>query len=115
MFRRILATTAVAIFLTTNSVVAAPEDYADYIPHNINDMELMDWTLLDDQFVAYYGEAIGRATLRIFPAPEADPRGEQAENPETSGATPAAQRAMLDLLSENLTRGNQCLGRWLHD
>lgn len=110
MFHRTIAPSAMALLLMTNSLFAAPEDYADYIPHNINDMELVDWSLLEDQLVAYYGETVGRATLRIFPAPEADPRGAQAEDPETSGATPAAQRAMLDLLSENLAVGTNALG-----
>ena len=110
MLQRIIVRSAVAVFLTTNLVMAAPEDYKNHIPHNIDGMELMDWGLLDDQLVVYYGESIGRATLRVFPAPEADPRGAQSEDPETSGATPAAQRAMLDLLSENLTLGTNALG-----
>ncbi|MFD1913782.1 hypothetical protein [Halodurantibacterium flavum] len=101
--------TALALLAATQAA-AAPEDYADYIPHNINDMELVDYALLENEFVAYYGETIGRATLRIFPAPGADANGQHAEDPPTSGETPAAQRAMLDLLSRNLSEGTNALG-----
>lgn len=109
MFRPHVTITAAAL-LMPGLLAAAPEDYADYIPHNIRDMELKDYAMGDGVFTAFYGETIGRATLRIFPAPEADPAGEMAEVPQTAGSTPAAQRAMLDLLSRNLTEGTNALG-----
>ncbi|WP_409700823.1 hypothetical protein [Yoonia sp.] len=104
MFRTSITTALLAPGLA----LAAPEDYADHVPHNIRDMELQDWSMDDDILTAFYGETIGRATLRIFPAPQADPAGAAAG--ETSGSTPAAQRAMLDLLSRNLDVGTNALG-----
>lgn len=109
MIERMLATT-VLVLMAPHTVAAAPEDYRDRIPRGIHDMELVDWTMMEDELVAYYGETIGRATLRIFPAPAADPGGEHEEEPATSGETPAAQRALLELLTRNLTEGTGALG-----
>lgn len=99
-----------ATLLATGAAFAAPEDYLDRLPQNIRDMERVEAGMVDDQLVAYYGETIGRATLRIFPAPEADPNGAGAQDGAASGVTPSAQRALFELLAANLAEGTAALG-----
>ncbi len=104
-FATALATTTIA-----TAAHATPEDYVPHLPVAIIDMELKEHGMQDGELVAYYGETIGRATLRVLGAPEADENGDEDDRSSVSGETPAAQRAMLDLLSRNLSEGTGALG-----
>lgn len=106
---RLFAATTIFV-ASTNLSFAAADKYREHLPEAVIDMKLVDSSMKDGELIAYYGETIGRATLRIFPAPAADPNGASETKTVTSGETPAAQKALLDLLSRNLTEGTGALG-----
>lgn len=109
MLRHALMTTAIA-FVGISPALAAPGDYAERLPLAIHDMELQEWDDADGEIVAYYGESIGRATLWIVPAPDADPDGHHESEAQLSGETPASQLALADWTSRNLRNGTAALG-----
>ncbi|WP_303362432.1 hypothetical protein [Paracoccus sp. (in: a-proteobacteria)] len=98
-----------ALALSAGAALAAPQDYQERLPAAIQDMELVRTEMAGEQLVAYYGETIGRATLRILPAPQADPRGAAGGDPAGTGETPSAQRALFELLAQNLEQGTNAL------
>lgn len=102
--------TALATTMIATAAAASPENYVEHLPVAVIDMELKEHGMRDGELVAYYGETIGRATLRVFKAPLADVDGDESVQSTVSGETPAAQKAMLDLLSQNLAEGTGALG-----
>jgi hypothetical protein len=73
---------AAALVLASGAAWAAPADYEDRLPQELNGMALQDAELSDDLLIAYYGQSVGRATLRIIPAPETDASGVAGAEPE---------------------------------
>lgn len=107
---RLLATVMTSTILATTAVHALPADYADRLPAAINDMQLIDSDMVDGSLVAYYGETIGRATLRIEPVIPADPNGAHESEDVRTGTSPTAQRALYQLLDANIEAGTGTLG-----
>ena len=107
---RLLATALTATSLAATVAHASPEDYADLLPGAINDMQLVESDMVDGSLVAYYGETIGRATLRIEPVLAADPNGAHEKEAVRTGTSPTAQRALYQLLDANIEAGTGALG-----
>lgn len=100
---------AAALVLASGAAWAAPADYEDRLPQELNGMALQDAELRDDLLIAYYGQSVGRATLRIIPAPEIDASGVAGDEPEVTGESAAAQRVLFQMLDQNLAAGTNAL------
>lgn len=100
---------AAALVLASGAAWAAPADYEDRLPQELNGMALQDAEVRDDLLIAYYGQSVGRATLRIIPAPEIDASGVAGAQPEVTGESAAAQRVLFQLLDQNLAAGTNAL------
>lgn len=109
MIRPMFASLAIAL-APFSAATAAPEDYQEHLPVSIHDMELKEWDITDDKLIAYYGETIGRATLWVIPAPEADPKGAHEQEAQLSGETPASQLVLMERIAKNLREGTGALG-----
>ncbi|MDF3605254.1 hypothetical protein PE067_03215 [Paracoccus sp. DMF-8] len=70
--------------LATLPLHAAPADYQDALPADVLGMTPREAKLDGDRLIVFYGETVGRATVTIAPAPDADPKGENdsADAPE---------------------------------
>lgn len=102
-----LALVASLGWLLAGSAQAAPQDYKDKLPANVLGMTVKSVRQDGDRLIAFYGETVGRATVTVSPSPEADPGGASAAS---TGATPSAQRALIQLLDLNLATGTKALG-----
>lgn len=100
---------AAALVFASGAAWAAPADYEDRLPQELNGMALQDAELRDDLLIAYYGQSVGRATLRIIPAPETDASGVAGAEPEVTGESAAAQRVLFQMLDQNLAAGTNAL------
>lgn len=110
MLFRLIAASMTSTIFAASGVHASPADYADRLPSAINDMELIESKTVQGSLVAYYGESIGRATLRIEPIIPADPKGAHESENVRSGTSPTAQRALYQLLDANIEAGTGALG-----
>ncbi len=108
MFQKILA--AGLVMLATSPLHAAPSDYQDSLPADVLGMTPREAKLDGDRLIAFYGETVGRATVTIAPAPDADPKGENESADIPEGQTPAAQLVLMQQLGQNLSRGTNALG-----
>lgn len=100
---------AAALVFASGTAWAAPADYEDRLPQELNGMALQDAELRGDMLIAYYGQSVGRATLRIIPAPETDASGVAGAEPEVTGESAAAQRVLFQMLDQNLAAGTNAL------
>jgi len=103
---------AIALFclgLTSASLaLAAPQDYQGKLPAEVEDgMTVKQATIENGKLIVFYGEGIGRATVTISPRQEADPGSARTTS---GGATPSAQRALFQLMDQNLATGTKALG-----
>lgn len=93
--------------LTIGPARAAPQDYRDKLLANVLGMTVKNVRSDDGRLVAFYGETIGRATVTISPSLAADPGGAAATG---TSPTPSAQRALMQLVDQNLATGTRALG-----
>ncbi|RJE89467.1 hypothetical protein [Paracoccus onubensis] len=98
------------VFLTAAPLYAAPRDYEDSLPADVLGMTPKEAKMDGDRLIVFYGESIGRATVTIMPAPDADPNSASANAEAPEGQTPAAQLVLTQQLSQNLSRGTNALG-----
>jgi len=102
----------VALIATTIALLSAipawavPADYKDVLPADVLGMTPKQVREEGGRLVVFYGESVGRATLTVSPAPEADPDGAEA----MEGDTPSAQRVLMQLVESNLAAGTGALG-----
>lgn len=108
MFQKTLA--AGLVMLATLPLHAAPADYQDALPADVLGMTPREAKLDGDRLIVFYGETVGRATVTIAPAPDADPKGENDSADAPEGQTPAAQVVLMQQLGQNLSRGTNALG-----
>lgn len=109
MLRAILLATAVLVFSGGPSR-SAPREYEARLPQEIIGMKLVRLKVQENELIAYYGQKIGRATLKIFPSPGAEPGSVSAASPRARGPTPAAQRALIQAVDHNLATGTKAVG-----
>lgn len=108
MFQKIII--GALALLTALPLHAAPLDYQDKLPADVLGMTPRDAKVDGDKLIVFYGETVGRATVTIAPALDADPGGFDANADAPEGQTPAAQLVLMQQLGQNLSRGTDALG-----
>ncbi len=97
--------------LSASAALADPEDFKDKLPETILEMKQVKLDLDGGDLIAFYEGPAGRSTIRITPAPEADPDGawDMGKLP-LRGVTPSAQRQLMVMMDANLSNGTKGLG-----
>ena len=90
---------------------ATPADFADRLPATILDMRQVKHDVENGDLIALYESSTGRATVRVTPAPEADPSGAWARGDlAPHGVTPSSERMLMLMMADNLAHGTRGLG-----
>ncbi len=93
----------ILLFLATIQIAAAsPSDYRDKFPADEMDMKPKHSELTDSRATVFYGGPVGRATVTIIPSSD--------QSSSAEGITPAAQKAVAELMANNFKEGTKALG-----
>ena len=98
-------------FLHSSAALAAPQDFQDKLPPDVLGMTVKHAKESDGRLLVFYGETVGRATVTIAPALEAD----TIKSPSITGmgVTPSAQRSLMQAIDQNLAGAHRPKATWL--
>nr|WP_162707452.1 hypothetical protein [Brucella anthropi] len=95
-------------FLYSSAALAAPLDFQDKLPADVLGMTVKHAKESEGRLIVFYGETVGRATVTIAPALEADTI--KSSSATEMGVTPSAQRSLMQAIDQNLAGGTKALG-----